>query len=56
MDCSSPGSFVHEIPQTRIQELPCSIPGDLSNPGIKLVSLALSGGVITTEPLELTFN
>ena len=56
MDCSSPGSFVHEIPQTRIQELPCSIPGDLSNPGIKLVSPALSGGFITTEPLELTFN
>ena len=31
--------------------LPFPTPGDLSNPGIKLVSPALAGGFFTTEPL-----
>ena len=30
--------------------LPFPIPGDLPNPGIKLTSLSLAGGFITTEP------
>ena len=30
--------------------LPLSSPGDLPNPGIKPVSLALAGGFFTTEP------
>ena len=34
-------------------ELPCSLPGDLPNPGTELTSLtlsALAGGFLTTEP------
>ena len=41
LDCSSPGSSVHEILQARILEyscLPCPPPGDLPDPGIKPVS------------------
>ena len=30
--------------------LPFSSPGDLPNPGIKLVSLAMAGGFFTAEP------
>ena len=29
--------------------LPCCPPGDLSNPGIEPLSLALAGGIFTTE-------
>ena len=32
--------------------LPCPPPGDLPNTGIKLVSPALAGGFLTTEPPE----
>ena len=52
MDCSPPGSSVHEIFQARIWDgLPFPPPGDLPNSGIKptsLVSPALAGGVFTT--------
>ena len=34
MDCSPPGSSIHEILQAKILDwLPCFPPGDLSNPG-----------------------
>ena len=45
MDCSSPGSFVHGILQTRILEwvgLPFPPLGDLPNLGIELASLVSS--------------
>ena len=42
MDCSLPGSSIHGILQERILRwLPCSAPGDLPHPGIKLTSLAV---------------
>ena len=42
LDCSPPGSFVHGIIQTRIQEwVPTS--GNLPDPGIVSVSPALAG-------------
>ena len=41
MDYSLPGSSVHGIPQARILEWSFPSPGDLPNPGIKLVSLGL---------------
>ena len=42
MDCSPPGSSVHEILQARILEwVACPPPGDLPNPGIEPSSLAL---------------
>ena len=62
MDYSLPGSSVHGISQARILEgLPCPPPGDLSNPGIKPVSLAspaLAGEFFTTSTTweALTFG
>ena len=54
MDCSPPGSSVHEISQTKILEwIPFSPPGDLLDPGIKpasSASLALAGGFSSNEP------
>jgi len=51
MDCSSPGSSVHGIFQTRILEwLPFPTPGDLPDPGIKPASVASAGGFFTTAP------
>ena len=39
VDCSPPGSFVHGISQARIWSgLPCPLPGDLPDPGIKPTS------------------
>ena len=36
MDCSPPGSSVHDILQARILEwLPCPLPGDLPDPGME---------------------
>ena len=53
MDCSRPGSSVHEILQARILEwLPFPPPGDLPNPGIEPASLtspALAGGFFTAS-------
>ena len=55
MDCSPPGSSVHDLSwQEHCSELPFPIPGDLYNPVIKPmspVSPALAGGFFTTEPL-----
>ena len=51
MDCSPPGFSVHGIFPAR-SGLPFPPPGDLPDPGIELspVSLALAGGLFTTEP------
>ena len=54
MDCSLPGSFVHGILQQESwRGLPCSPPGDLPGPGIKLkspASPALRMNSLPTEP------
>ena len=54
MDCSPPGSSLHEISQARILEwVPISYSRDLLDPGIEPVSLgfpALAGGFFTTVP------
>ena len=56
MDCSLPGSSVHEILEARILEwLPLLPPGDLPDPGMdpmSLVSPAMAGRFFTTEPPE----
>ena len=45
-----PGSSVHGISQARILErVAISFPGDLPNPGIKPVTLALGGGFFPSE-------
>ena len=53
MDCSPPGSSVHEFSRQEYWSgLPCPPPGDLPNPGIELKSPAapaLMGGFFTTE-------
>ena len=55
MDCSSPGSSVHEIFQARLLEwLPLPNPGDLPDSGIEptsLVSPALAGRFFTTSTI-----
>ena len=51
MYCTSPGSSVHGVSQARaLDGLPFPSPGDLPDAGIKPVSPALAGGLITTEP------
>ena len=51
MDRSLPGSSVHGISQARILEwVAISSPGGLPNPGTELMSPALAGGFLTTEP------
>ena len=51
MDCSPPGSSVHEIFQARILEwVAVPSPGDLPNPGIKPGSPALQADYLPTEP------
>ena len=50
MDCSPPGSSVHEIFQARILEwVAVPSPGDLPNPGIKPGSPALQADSLLTE-------
>ena len=53
MDCSPPGSSVHEIFQARILEwVPFPTPGDLPDPGIEpetLASPALAGRFFITS-------
>ena len=53
MDCSSPGSSVHEIVQARILEcVAMPPPGDFPDPGIEPtspVSPVLAGGFFTAE-------
>ena len=51
MDCSPPGSSVCGISRPEYwSRLPFPTPGELPDPGIKPVSLALEGGFFTTEP------
>ena len=51
MDCSLPGSSVHEISQARILEwVAISSSRDLSDSGIKPESPALADEFFTTEP------
>ena len=51
MDGNLPDSSVHEIFPARILEwVVISFSGDLSDPGIKPVSLALAGRLFTAEP------
>ena len=53
MDCSPPGSSVHEISQARTLEwVAISFSRDLPDAGIKLECFALSGKFFTTEPPE----
>ena len=49
IDCSSPGYSVHGILQARTLEWDPS-PGDLSDPGIELRSLALQAYSLLSEP------
>ena len=50
MDCSPPGSSVHEICQARYWSgLPFPSPGDLPNPGIEPGSPALQADSLPTE-------
>ena len=51
MDCSLPGSSVHEILQARILEwVAISFSGDLPDPGIEHGSPALQAEALTSEP------
>ena len=53
MDCSSPGSSGHGIPQARILEwLLCPPPGDLPGPGIKPASPAAPELQVGSLPLS----
>ena len=50
MNCSPPGSSVHEILQARILEwVAIPSPGDLPNPGIEPGSPALQKGALQSE-------
>ena len=44
VDCSLPGSFVHEILGKNTEGFPCPPPEDFSNPGIEPGSSALQAG------------
>ena len=51
MDCSPPGSSVHEFPRQEYWSgLPFPTPGDLASPGTEPSSLALAGGFFTAAP------
>ena len=51
MDCNPPGSSVHGIFLARILEWAAtSSPGDLPDPGIEPVSLALQANSLPLEP------
>ena len=52
MDCSSPGSSVHEIFPGKNIRAGCHflLQGNLANSGIEPMSSALAGGFFTTEP------
>ena len=53
MDCNPPGSSVHGIFLARILEWAAtSSPGDLPDPGIEPVSLALQANSLPLEPSE----
>ena len=51
VDCSPPNHSVHGISRAMIWNgLPFPSPGDLPDPGIKLMSPTLAGGFSTTKP------
>ena len=51
MDCSLPGSSLHEILQARVLEwVPFPSPGDLPDPGIEPGSPAFQADALTSEP------
>ena len=51
MDCSSPGSSVHEFSRQEYwSRLPFPSPGDLPNPGIKPKSPTLQADSLLSEP------
>ena len=51
MNCSPPGSSVHEVFQARrLEWVVISFPRDLPDPDSEPASLALMGGFFTTEP------
>ena len=51
MDCSGPGSSVHEISQARVLEWGAiAFSRDLPSQGIEPLSPALAGGFFTNEP------
>ena len=51
MDCSLPGSSVHEILQARISEwVAVASPGDLPGPGIEARSPTLQADALTSAP------
>ena len=53
MDCSPPGSFVHRILKAQYwNELPCPLPGDLPNLGIKPMSSAAPALQADSLPLS----
>ena len=57
MDRSPPGSSVHGLLQARILEwVAIPSPGELSDPGIKLGSLALQADCLPAEPPEKPNN
>ena len=51
MDCSLPGSSLHEILQARVLEwVPFPSPGDLPDPGIEPGSPAFQADALTSAP------
>ena len=50
LDCSLPGSSVHEIFQARVLEWVAPSPGDLPNPGIEPRPPALQADALLSEP------
>ena len=53
MDCSLPGSSVHEILQARILErVAIPSPGDLPNPGTEPGSPALQADLLSSQSLD----
>ena len=50
MDCSSPGSSVHEDSPSKNTGVPCPPPGDLPNPGVKCRSPTLQVDSLPSEP------
>ena len=51
MDCSPPGSSVHEISQASGPPFPSA--GDLPNPGVEPGSPALQAGSLLSEPRSI---
>ena len=51
VDCGPPGSSAHGIPQAKaLQWVGISSSRDLPDPGVELMSPALTGGFFTIEP------